>query len=513
MHRTLLVPLLVGLIVVSAPPPARAGVGSEAPPAMVPVVWLEPSPGPPVAKGALPLYRSIPADDARVRDGERLLDNEPARFMRHLIAWAWQTFGAPPDWPNQQLPIVLQPGGNYARSGFRLLVHGVPEDHRDVPYIILELDASSLSDTFLHEGGHVLHSIAARGHRPSAEWSAVLHTTFAVTDPLTAMAEGYAIHFETLLGHYGRDPEKRNFYHRVAPAFDLQHSKRAEFYAPVADLLTFSQSWARYQAVRDTWPAFSGHVYPDDYLRSQFDPARDRAALKPPNAMIASEGVVASVLFWTSAGLAEKAGARFGEGLEQPAIAAAEQTILRAIGRLPARRGFRPDLVDLVAEIGEPGSTARELAVSRFVAVTRGVTARPEVRTKWRALYRDAVSLDVEGVKPLFTDLDAVRDAITAEALADPGVLRKGIGPVLPVSAPKVPLQLKAFGEAFTLAFDLNAATDAEWLAAGATEATCTRILGERDRAPFASIGDFEKRTSTTLAALGLEPVEMTAGS
>jgi hypothetical protein len=351
----------------------------------------------------------------------------------------------------------------------------------------------------------VLHSIATRGHRPATDWSAVLHTTFAVTDPLTALAEGYAIHFETLLGHFGRDPEKRGYYHRVAPAFELKHSRRAEFYAPVTDLLTFSQSWARYQAVRDTWPAFTGHVYPGDYLRSQFDAARNRAVLKPANAMVASEGVVASVLFWTSVALADRVGARFGEGLEQPGLLASERTLLQAIARLPAKNGFGPDLIDLIGAIGAPGSAEREVAVSRFVSVTRGVTVRPEIRADWTALYRDAVVLDLDATTPLFARLDAARDAIVAAALADPAELRRGLGPVLPVSAPKAMLELKVFQRKFPLEFDLNASTEAEWLAAGVDAATGVKLLQERDRSPFASIADFEKRTGKTLSALGLE--------
>ena len=479
---------------------------AESEAALVPVVWLEPAAGPPAEKDARPLYKIIPPDDPRARDGERLLDNEPARFTRRLVWWAWRSFGAPSDWQERRLPIVLQPAGNYARSGFRLLVDGVAKDHPDVPYIILELDARSLSDTLLHEGGHVLHSIACRGRRPAAEWSAILHTTFAVTDPLTALAEGYAIHFETLLGHYAREAALRDYYHRVSPAFDLTKSRRAEFYAPVADLLTFSQSWARYQAVRDTWPAFAGHVYPGDYLRSQFDPARDRATLRPANAMIASEGVAASVLFWTSVSLAEMAGAKFGEGLEQPGIVSAEQVLLRGLATLPGRNGFRPDLIDLVGAVGATGSPERRTAVTRFVAVTRGITARPDIRSTWANLYRDALRLDVEGTKGPFAALDASREEIVKEALTDASVLRRGVGAIVPVSAPGVLLTLKVFGEPFPLQFDLNAATEAEWQAAGVGSAVAGRLLAERDRAPFASVADFEKRSGTTLQALGLKP-------
>ena len=505
--QSLVLVLIVAASIGAAQTPRGATTRRPAVPAadaLVPVVWLESASESGGDGQNLPLFTIIPAGDRRVAEAEKLLDNEPARFTRRLLAWAWRTFGAPPDWARARLPVVLQKGGNFARTGFRLRVNGSIEQHALVPYVILELDRSSLSDTLLHEGGHVLHTIATRGRRPATDWSAVPHTTFAVTDPLTALAEGYAIHFETLLGHFGRDPEKRGYYHRLAPAFDLTNSRRAEFYAPVTDLLTFSQSWARYQAVRDTWPAFAGHVYPGDYLRSQFDAARDRAVLKPANALVASEGVVASVLFWTSVALADRAGARFGEGLEQPGLLASERTLLQAIARLPAKHGFGPDIIDVVCAIGENGSAERATALSRFVSVTRGVTARPEIRAEWTALYRDAVVLDLDATKPRFARLDAARDAILAAAIADPAELRRGLGPLLPVSAPKVMLEMKALQQKFPLEFDLNAATEAEWLAAGVDASSAARLLQERDRDPFASIADFETRTGKTLSALGL---------
>jgi hypothetical protein len=472
---------------------------------MIPVLWLEPVPGD--KSSGPPILRELASTDPRRKDCERWVDNEPARFTRTLIAWAWRTLGTPRSWPQGRLGVLLRTGGNNAEFGFRLERAGAVEDHADVPYIVLEADPRSLSDTLIHEGGHVLHMIASRGRHPSGGWSSVPHTTFAVTDPLTAMAEGYAIHFETLLGHYGRDPETRAFYHRLAPAFDLKNSRRAEFYAPITDLMTFSQSWARYQAVRETWPAFEGHVYPGDYLRSQVDPARDRAVLKPANAMVASEGVVASTLFWISATLADRAGAKPGEGLDQPGLQAAEQQVLKAIAGLPARDGFRPDIVDLVAAVGAHGSPERAVAISRFVSVTRGVTTRPEVREKWAALYHDGISLDLNGSKARFAELDLLRDGVVEAAEKDPQSLRNAIGPVVPVRAPKVMLELKAFGEKFPLEFDLNAAGDADWLAAGADRAASEKIQRERDKAPFASVSDFEKRTGLSLATLGLEEI------
>ena len=472
-----------------------------------PVVWLERLEK--AGDGGLPLLKAIPAGDLRVADADRLIDNEAAAFTRTLVAWAWKTFGAPATWPDGRLPILLQPGGNNASVGFRLQEGGRVIEHADVPYIILELDARSLSDTVIHEGGHLLQTIAGRGRRAMPAWTPLVHSTFAVTDPLTALAEGYGIHFETLAGHYGRDAERRNFYHRLAPAFDLKGTRKAEFYAPVADLMTFAQSWARYQAVRETWTVFAGHAYPDDYLRSQYDPARDRSVLRPANAMIASEGTVASVLFWTSAGLAGSAGAAPGGGLLQPALLDAERSLLRALSKASRGPGFRPDLIDLVGNVGDAGTPERAMALSRFVTVTRGVTADPDVRARWTSLYQGALALDSAAIKPLIAALDAARDAVTEAAVRDVSVLRKQIGPILPVRQDKVLLEIKAFGEKFPLEFDLNAAGDAEWNAAGVDRGVLEKVLAERDRAPFTSVEDFERRVGQPISSLGLTVVDM----
>jgi hypothetical protein len=505
------------LLAHAAPPTGRPAQGTEA---LVPIVWLEavpPQPGTTEQRrgDSPPLLRPVDASDPRVAQCEKMLDNEPARFLRRLVAHAWKAFGTPATWQGG-LPIQLKNGGNNAEMGFRLLTPKGVEDHADVPYINLEADAESLSGTLLHEGGHLLHSIATHGRRARTWWSTLPHTTFAVTDPLTALAEGYAIHFETLMGHYGTEPARRAFYNRLAPEFDARGTKRAEFFAPVADLMTFSQTWARYQGVREGLPAFAGHVYPGNYLRSQFDPARDRAVLKPANAMISSEGVVASALFWTVAGLAGEAGATSGAGLEQPGVVQAEQSLLAAFAALPdpRPRDFRPDVLDLLAALGPADSSARRYCVSRFVDVTRAVTARPDLRPQWRAFYEAGLALDMPGANGIFAELEKGRIQVLTAALADPLTLRKGIGPVLPVRVGGVKLELKALGESFDLEYDLNGVTEAELAATPKIDPrTRALILRELDRAPFASVADFEKRAGHALPALGLTAIQPDVGS
>lgn len=511
-HWLLSVATLAILAFCLAAPPDANATSNQVPAAPVaaadvpiPILWLEPAGA--GAKEEVPLYKPIAAEDPRLKEAERLVDNEAARFTRSLVAWAWRTFPPPSHWMPARLPILLAQGGNTAEKGFRLQIGNQVEEHPDVPFLVLELDAGSLSNTLIHEGAHLLHTIATRGQRPTPWWTAIVHSTFAVTDPLTALAEGYAIHFETLWAHYGKQAEMRAYYHRLAPGFEVK-GRRAEFYAPIADLMTFSQTWARYQAVRETWPAFAGPTYPGNYLRSQYDPARDRSVLKSPNAMVSSEGVVASTLFWTVASLAQQGGAVPAQGMDQRSLLDAEQVVLQALAAMPKPSGFRPDIIDLVSVIGTPDSPARTLAISRFVNVTRAVTVRADVRAKWAALYHDAIGLDFDATKPLFSDLDAARDATLKAAWKDPSTLRALVGPVLPVRAANVKLELKMLGEAFELDFDLNAAGEAEWLAAGADRPTTDPLLHERDKAPFASVRDFETRTGRTLKSLGLVPVE-----
>ena len=72
-------------------------------------------------------------------------------------------------------------------------------------------------------------------------------------------------------GHYGSDQARRLFYHRLEPAWTAEPPMRGEFFTGVRDLMNFSQTWARYSAVRDGQAMFEGHVY------RQYRPSRARA--------------------------------------------------------------------------------------------------------------------------------------------------------------------------------------------------------------------------------------------
>jgi len=510
----IVVPLVLALAVATSANPradSRQSAASSAP--LARVIWLEDAGDKRPEPGQLPVYRGIDPQDARLKDYERWIDTEAARFARRLLYRAAQRFGTDPIFRDPVLPVVIRKGGNNGAYGLAIAKPGGVEEHPRLPYIILDPSPAGLGDTILHESGHVLHNLAQGRRRDGSRWSAFPHTTFATSDPLTALAEGYAIHFETLCGHFGAEAARQAYYRRLAPSFEAGRGRNAEYFSPVDDLMNFAQVWSRYQGVRDGLPAFEGHLYPGAYPRTQMDPARDRAHLKTPNAMLASEGVAASVLFWISAALAGEHGARPAGGLDQPGVADAEMILLAALAPLPPPDSdtFRPDLIDVIEALGRANPHVGGIAISRFVDITRGVTAHPAIRERWRTLYDAAIMLDVGPLKALIAAIDTERGEIVTRARQDISTLRAGIGPVIPVRVKGATFELKALGEQSPIEFDLNGMSEAEMALLPALNADArARIARERERAPFASPSDFATRTGCRLEQMGLAEVDPT---
>jgi hypothetical protein len=472
---------------------------------LAPVTFLEKVPPEPGGRAEqptdLPLCRAVRESDSRVKDLQPLLENEGSRFLRSLLPRAWRLF--PEKGGAHPLVIVLENGGNHAAVGYRLKTDAGVEEHPKEPYVLLDAKTDATSMLVLHEGGHVLHHICRRGAKLDARWSAMVHSTLAVTDPVTAITEGYAIHLETLWGHFGKEPARRAFYQHQDPGLGAKPGLAAEPFSILKDLLTFSQAWARYHDVRDGLPAFTGPIRPGQYLAYQLDPSRDRSRLKTPQAMVASEGVVAAVLFWLTTSAVVEKGLTVGSGLEQPALIDAEERLLKALGKPTVDGDFRPDLLDVVAAFED-----RHRAVSSFLAVSRGITARPELSRLWTQLYSASLILDGRTVSENLGKFQQYLDEIRQAAEKDPATLRAALGPVIPVRAPAIALKLPAFEADFPLEFDLNAVSEGELAALpSASAGSRERIQNERLKSHFASVADFERRVGTTLKALGLETV------
>lgn len=485
----LLAALLPGCAGSPAPAPVPARAPAAAAPPAVQLRFMEPAGD---RKAHQRAWTEI-TDADRLARLTALADNEAARFALAVYAIAWEL--APPAWPAQPtLFIALEPGGNYGRVGFTMTDRdGQRRELPALPYLILSENAESFRDTLLHESAHVMHGLLAAGHQSSDDVQAfapIPHSTAAITDRRTAFNEGFAIHFEAVWAHCGRDPDARAFYDHAAPRYGDQRKLAAEYYFPLRDLRSYAQTFARYQRVRDDDYAFEPATAARDYLRVQLDPARDRRSLRTGAAMVASEGFVASVLFHVVAG----AGCR-----SMDELVPRYRPILAALKRAETTAGPLDSvpLLDLVAALGPR-------AIDIFLDLSRGATIDPDAPAMWARLYDAALALELPALEKLRAEADTRRARWRAEATRDPTALARAIGPVAVVTVPSVRTGLALFGDPQPLAFDANAAGPPMLrLIPGVTEAQIDALVADRARAPFADSADAIARAEAAGVAPG----------
>ncbi len=426
-------------------------------------------------------------DAARVAALHRMLDNEPARFALALYRLAWE-MAPPAELPGEPVLFIgLEEGGNHAETGLSIVEDGRRRFLKALPYLRLEADPETMRGTMLHETGHAIHALLVAGVELDDQHGDAIapipHSTFAVTDRRTVFNEGLAIHLEAIQGHCGRDAETRAFYDHATLRHGPTGDRSNEYFFPIKDVMTYAQSFARYQAVRDGLFAFETAAR-GDYLRVQLDPARDLRTLRDPGSLVASEGFVASIVFQVIA----KDGC--ADGLEP--LVARYRALFRALREAERRRGAVP-LVELVVALGSD-------AVAVFLDLSRGITLDAEAAGVWARLYDASLALDMKARTAILDDLEARRTRWRDEAAADPRRLAQRIGPVVAVKAArKVGVML--FGDAQPMSFDANAG-GAPLLALipGWTDAHVAAFLAQRAARPFASLEDLRAR----LAPLGV---------
>jgi hypothetical protein len=446
--------------------------------APVAINWLQPA-GP--ADGLPPVE---PAPPALAQQAAKLADNEGATFARRLSARSYQLWpaGAP-----AALPVVLKRGGNRAKLGYVLGGKPLPA----APYLELDATEKAMGVLFAHEAGHYLH-FRVLGGRPADPIEALPHTLFAVTSRETALAEGYGIHFEAVAAHFGQ--AQRGFYHRLAPRFGGGWSPAgdAPFYFPLGDLTTYSQTWSRYQAVRDGLAAFHA---PGGYMHDQLDPGRDRGALRSPGQLAASEGVAASWMFWRVVSRALDFKIPQGAGLAHAGLMTAEEELLQGLADACKRAGPHAGIHDLVEAHAArfPAQAATDRAI--WLDLTHGGTADPALAGAWHDLAEAALVMDTEALGKQIPAFEQRRTAL----LGDPAKLWAALGPQVPVKAAGATVRI--FGEEGEVQFDLNALGPAELaLVPGLAPADRDHILGELGRQPFASFADFARRVGPAAA-------------
>jgi len=464
--------------------------------------FMEPAPSASQAGSDVRRWREID-DGARIARFRSFIDNEPAGFALALYGLAWK-MSPPKGVAEPTLFIALEPGGNYSRVGFELITEEGSSSLPELPYLILDDKPRVFRTTLLHETGHAIHALLAKaGRKPAAKTTAeaedhsvapIPHSTAAVTDRRTAFNEGFSIHLETVNAHCGADAETRAYYQRRRRSFGPAPGLAAEYYAAVRDMMSYAQNFARYQHVRDGLYVFEAAPASTDYLRLQLDPARDRRSLRSGPAMMATEGVIASVLFHFVT--AE-------DCASLDALLPRYRQLFAALRTAEGRAGplDSTPLVEVIAALRAADPIEGSRAIFAFLDVTHGATMDSNAGLLWERLFDAAVSIDQEALKEVSFEIESRRRTWEREALENVGALARALGPVVVLTAPGREVGIALFGPLQPLSFDINAVGPGVLgLVPGITGEQVGAIVDERRKRAFASAADFFER----VAGLGL---------
>jgi hypothetical protein len=475
--------LLILALIVLAQRPAT-GLAQET----MSVTFLEPDESAP--SEGLAAYREI-VDPEQIDRYKAWLENESAGWALDLYEQTLR-LARQRGLPGRQLGtyyIALVPGGNYAEVGFRLREGDGWAEYTNTPYIILGPQEWRFATTFLHETGHVVLALLTRGDEiPKRRIASIPHTTAALTDRGTAFDEGYAIHLETLMAHLTTESWLHNRYRHGQFLFGEQPGFLAEYFRGSADLLSFSQTVARYYEVRENNYAFqSAHTGPD-YLRVQMEKPRNFAELRDANQLLQSEGFHASFFF----GLLMR-----GRGLPPADTVRARQSrLLAALAEMLAPGKLEPDapyLIDFLETYVRMYPAEAAEAADVFLDLTRGVFLDPGAVALWRDHYMAALRLDFGALRR--EEISAARARWREELASNPSLVHSRIGPQIACRVDDVTVKLVALGERAPLSFDLNTAQPGVlWLIPEIDDAGIESWLGARAGAPFTSVADFQSR-------------------
>ncbi|MGA2120349.1 MAG: hypothetical protein ABSH56_37205 [Bryobacteraceae bacterium] len=421
-----------------------------------------------------PLYR-LAANPERYAPW---LNNESAarafRFYRDACEIAHPGSGVPDYY------VALVKGGNHAATGFRLEIGGKLEEHPRQPYILLDAEDWRFETTLLHETGHMAISMLAGGHSLEAgEIAAIPHSTAALTDRNTAFNEGYAIHLETVQGHVGRDSSNRQRYHREMVLFGDAPFQQAEYFHHSADLVSYSQTVARYSEVRENNFAFESAFQGPDYLRVQLEKVRDFATVRDANQLLQAEGYYASFFFLFMMRGAHIPDAAMVDARERQMLSA-----IQAAFTLNPGLESGPWLLRVVTEYMKLFPEEKTEIVNALDDTSHGVFVDPAAARLWRGHYLSALRLDVVGLNR--AGLAEARRRWREQVLADPAVLLSRLGPEVPCELPSAKVRLAAFDEEAAVRFDVNTVQSGILrLIPGIGEAEIDAVLAARTVMPF----------------------------
>jgi hypothetical protein len=356
------------------------------------------------------------------------LHNESARLALDLYAKAWALTPGGRRGDSPVYYVALVPAGNHAAVGMRLVEDSNPNDHARTPFVKLAPEDWVFSTTLLHETGHVILSMLNGGAViPTREIAAISHTTAALTDRGTAFDEGFAIHLETLAAHFTSDDFLRERYHHQRFRFGVADGL-GEYHRHAADLLSFSQTVARYHEVRENNFAFSPAYTGPDYLRVQLEKSRDFASLRDANQLLQSEGFYASFFF----DLLLR-----GDATPTPEIVhARQQKMLVALSEMfatGAPKSDDPFLLLFVEAYQRTSPSDASEVIDVLLDLSHGVFVDHQAASLWRQHYLGALHLDLAERRN--AQIEAARTRWRSEVARDPRVLYRYLGPQIRAEA------------------------------------------------------------------------------
>ena len=381
--------------------------------------------------------------------------------------------------------------------GFRLKDADKIEEYARQAYILLDPSPEEFESTLLHETGHVVMAMLAGGRQLDGhDFSAIPHTTAALSDRGTAFSEGFAIHLETLAAHLNHDASTQQQFHRTRVRFGEGPLKEIEYFHDSSDLATFSQSVARYLDVRDNNFGFEPAYQGPDYLRVQKEKTRDFASLRSADQLLQSEGFYASFFFlWVMRGASVPSETKIEER---------ERRVLVAMHSIFAEDHWEPPspwLVRFVIAYMNQFPEEKWEVADALNDLSHGVFVDVDASRLWKAHYLAALSLDRENMN--IAGITERRKKWHDAVLEDPGVLLSQVGPEIVCKLPGSKVRLVAFGESSPVVFDINTAPAGILrIVPGIGESEVASWIEQLSRNPFASVEDFKVRAGLRAPAL-----------
>jgi len=392
--------------------------------------------------------------------------------------------------------------GGFARRGFWLQDAGGSTRYCDALYVDMSVDPRDLADgsfteVFAHEMGHVFLR-RLMGPLPATP-SRNFHDVFAVTDYTTAFDEGFGIHFQAMAALFPDSPGQRARYEgRTAPRLSQAWFSRVD-------------GRYRVQGVRNNLFAFEQIAPADDgtgvaqYWRRSLSPAFDPGRLRTGQAMLAAEGVLAT-LFYRLAVDPGLSGVDPSDGAWRDRALAHYGRLFRALHALPwSGMGDRSEYVALLDALSAQESAFGEAARRAFVATTFGASADRATARAAQAAMRAGAAGQLREFVPAYAAaqqaLEQLGDRVaTGELRAD-----AALGNPLWLANPAVMRPAAPWGgEEQAACLNLNAASESELRAMEVfDEPLLRRVLEERDRGgPYRDLAQLQSRLDLAPAVI-----------